>query len=96
LPGILDSYLMGFPSLQTAASPLQPLELARLPQRPQPDLSAAHALAGMLAPPIQPPVPLVHIPLPSLHPMNLAQAMQAANAVAAGKSQFFTPIGQGQ
>jgi hypothetical protein len=84
--------MMGFPSLQPTASPLQPLEFARLPQRPQPDLSAAHALGALAAPPIQPPVPLVHIPLPSLHPMNLAVALQAANALAAGKSQFFTPV----
>jgi hypothetical protein len=72
------------------------LDFMRVPQRPQPDLSAAHALGALAAPPIQAPVPFVHIPLPSVHPMNLAAALQAANAIAAGKSQFFTPIGQSQ
>jgi hypothetical protein len=96
VPGLLDSYsaLLGFPALQQPAQPMQEFPFAHIPQRPQPDLSGVHALAAMLYKPlIGMPAPLPPINLPSVHPMSLGAALQAANAVAAGPGQMpFAPL----
>jgi hypothetical protein len=93
VPGLLDNYsaMMGFPSLQQPQpAQLQEFPFARVPKRPEPDLSAVHALtAQLMGRLIAPPVPPLQVQLPSTHPMSALQAMQAAAAVAAGQ----TPIG---
>jgi hypothetical protein len=99
MPGLLDNYsaLLNFPGLQTT-QPMQEFpsmqQFAHVPARPEPDLSALHPLAAqLLGRLVAPPVPLPPIQLPSAHAMSLAQAMQAANAVAAGPGQTpFAPL----
>jgi hypothetical protein len=99
MPGLLDNYsaMLGFPGLQTT-QPMQQFpsmqQFPRVPERPQPDLSGVHALAAQLMGRlIAPPVPLPQIQIPSTHAMSLAQAMAAANMVAAGPGQTpFAPL----
>jgi hypothetical protein len=94
--GILDSYSVLLGGLQPAQpGAMQPMqEFPHVPERPRPDLSALHPLAAQLMGKlIGMPAPLPPINLPSVHPMSLAAALQAANTVAAGPGQPpFAPL----